>query len=182
MYIDAQPPSTVSILWQLPQYFVLSCGEIMVSITGLSFAYSQAPVSMKGVIMAMWLITVALGNLVVVVLTAITSTLNKTSDIYWMYTGLMLAFNFFFWVYTRKYVYELHLAPPSSTGDPHAQYPPDSPSANFANYESAYNWRSRYNSVDGNDTMASSASSETMTHLTYHGDQVDNYSREIGAL
>ena len=36
---------------KVPQYFILSCGEIMVSITGLEFAYSQAPVSMKSLVM-----------------------------------------------------------------------------------------------------------------------------------
>ena len=31
----------VSILWQIPQYFVITLGEVMFSITGYEFAYSQ---------------------------------------------------------------------------------------------------------------------------------------------
>ena len=33
--------------WQLPQYIVITAGEIMFSVTGLEFSYSQAPQSMK---------------------------------------------------------------------------------------------------------------------------------------
>ena len=34
-------PASVHILWQIPQYAILTAGEIMFSITGLEFAYSQ---------------------------------------------------------------------------------------------------------------------------------------------
>ena len=44
---------------------------MLVSTTGLEFAYSQAPLSMKGVIMSLWNLTVTLGNFLVVVVTAI---------------------------------------------------------------------------------------------------------------
>lgn len=57
----------VHVLAQVPQYVLLTAGEIMFSITGLEFAYSQAPESMKSVCQAAWLLTVALGNLVVIV-------------------------------------------------------------------------------------------------------------------
>lgn len=66
--IDTSPANSVSILWQLPQYLVITAGEVMFSITGLEFAYSQAPKSMKSICQAAWLLTVAAGNLVVVVI------------------------------------------------------------------------------------------------------------------
>lgn len=56
----------VHILAQVPQYIVLTCGEIMLSITGLELAYSQAPATMKSVCQAAWLLTVAAGNLIVI--------------------------------------------------------------------------------------------------------------------
>jgi hypothetical protein len=40
---------------------VLTCGEILFSVTGLEFAYSQAAVSMKTVLQAFWLSTVGIG-------------------------------------------------------------------------------------------------------------------------
>jgi dipeptide/tripeptide permease len=55
----------VHVLWQIPQYIVLTAGEVMFSITGLEFAYSQAPSTMKSVCQSAWLMTVAFGNLLV---------------------------------------------------------------------------------------------------------------------
>ncbi len=52
-----------SIAWQLWAYLLLSSAEVMISITGLEFSYTQAPKSMKSVIMAVWLFSVSLGNL-----------------------------------------------------------------------------------------------------------------------
>lgn len=57
-------PKTVNILWMLPQYLAMSMGEIMFSITGLSFSYSLAPPSMKSVMQAIWLLMIAFGNLI----------------------------------------------------------------------------------------------------------------------
>jgi POT family proton-dependent oligopeptide transporter len=55
----------LSILWQLGPYVLLTLSEVMVSTSGLEFAYSQAPVEMKGTLMSFWLLTTAIGNLVV---------------------------------------------------------------------------------------------------------------------
>ena len=51
-----------SIGWQILAYAILTSSEVMVSITCLEFAYTQAPKSMKSVIMAIFLMSVALGN------------------------------------------------------------------------------------------------------------------------
>jgi POT family proton-dependent oligopeptide transporter len=52
-----------SIGWQIPAYALLSAGEVMVSITGLEFAYTQAPKSMKSMVMALYLLSISAGNL-----------------------------------------------------------------------------------------------------------------------
>ncbi|MFL6531181.1 MAG: POT family MFS transporter [Chthoniobacterales bacterium] len=53
---------TPNVGWQFLAYIILSAGEVMVSITGLEFAYTQAPNRMKSLLMAMWLLSIALGN------------------------------------------------------------------------------------------------------------------------
>lgn len=55
-------------LWLLPQYIIITAAEIMFSITGLEFSYSQAPVTMKSFLQACWLLTTAIGNAIIVVI------------------------------------------------------------------------------------------------------------------
>ncbi|XP_069886202.1 solute carrier family 15 member 2 [Dipodomys merriami] len=61
------PANKLSIAWQLPQYALVTAAEVMFSVTGLEFSYSQAPSSMKSVLQAAWLLTVAIGNIIVLV-------------------------------------------------------------------------------------------------------------------
>ncbi len=56
-----------SITWQVLPYALLTFGEVLVSATGLEFAYSQAPQAMKGALMAFWNLSVTIGNLWVLV-------------------------------------------------------------------------------------------------------------------
>jgi POT family proton-dependent oligopeptide transporter len=59
--------SAVSLAWQIAPYVLLTLGEVLVSATGLEFAYSQAPASMKGAIMSFWALSVSYGNLWVLI-------------------------------------------------------------------------------------------------------------------
>ena len=54
---------TPSIAWQLLAYLVLTAAEVMISITCLEFAYTQAPKALKSAVMAIFLLSVSLGNL-----------------------------------------------------------------------------------------------------------------------
>ncbi|RJG22397.1 POT-type proton-dependent oligopeptide transporter [Massilia cavernae] len=66
--MDAGEP--MSITWQILPYALLTFGEVLVSATGLEFAYSQAPKSMKGVIMAFWFLAITVGSLWVLIVNA----------------------------------------------------------------------------------------------------------------
>ena len=56
----------VSILAQIIPYLTLTASEIMFSITGLEFCYTQAPKENKSTVMSLWFVGVFLGNLAVV--------------------------------------------------------------------------------------------------------------------
>ena len=60
----------LSILWQLAPYMILTTAEVLISTTGLEFAFTQAPKAMKSTITGYWQLTVAIGNLLVVFITA----------------------------------------------------------------------------------------------------------------
>ncbi|KAG6490797.1 protein NRT1/ PTR FAMILY 8.3-like [Zingiber officinale] len=53
---------TLSIAWQLPQFFVLASSEVFNNITQLEFFFAQAPDRMKSICTAMVLFSMSLGN------------------------------------------------------------------------------------------------------------------------
>jgi proton-dependent oligopeptide transporter, POT family len=84
---------TPSIAWQLLAYVILTAGEIMVSITGLEYAYTQSPPSMKSTIMGCYLLMVTLGNVLV---SMIQKSIEhggffaqfKGAAFFWLFTGI----------------------------------------------------------------------------------------------
>ncbi|KAF9905399.1 peptide transporter ptr2 [Linnemannia zychae] len=60
---ENQTPNNVSIAWQILSYFFIAISEIFASITGLEFAFTNAPATMKSVVMAMFLFTNCVGAL-----------------------------------------------------------------------------------------------------------------------
>lgn len=87
--------------WQVFAYLLLAVGEVLVSITALEFAYTQAPPSMKSTVMALWYVTIALGNL----LTAWVASLNQFHGAWYFafFTALMLAGALAFAAVARRY-------------------------------------------------------------------------------
>lgn len=51
-----------NVLWQILAFVILTAAEIMVSVTHLEFAYTQAPREMKSLVMCTYLGGIALGN------------------------------------------------------------------------------------------------------------------------
>jgi POT family proton-dependent oligopeptide transporter len=85
--IDRRGDGKVWIVWQLIPYVLLTLGEVMVSVTGLEFAYSQAPRRMKSTVMGFWMLTVAAGNVLVTFLAGFKKLEPVT--FFWIFAGLM---------------------------------------------------------------------------------------------
>ena len=61
-YNAANDLEPVDVFWQLPQITILSIGEIFLSVTGLEFAYATSPDRLKAFLMAIFLLTTAVGD------------------------------------------------------------------------------------------------------------------------
>jgi POT family proton-dependent oligopeptide transporter len=85
--IDAAPAKSVGVAWQVIPYLVMTMAEVLVSVTGLEFAYTQAPKAMKSTIMGFWLLTVSLGNKLVAVLSGFEGL--PLTTFFWIFAGLM---------------------------------------------------------------------------------------------
>jgi len=79
----------VNIAWQLPQFLLLMMGELLLSIPGLQFAFTQAPTSMKSVVTAAWFLNNAFGNLIVVLVTELGMLSSQMAE-YFFYAVVML--------------------------------------------------------------------------------------------
>ncbi|MDA8793486.1 POT family MFS transporter [Bacteriovoracaceae bacterium] len=91
----------VHVLWQIIPFLIITMAEVMVSITGLEFAYTQAPRSMKSTIMSMFLLTVFFGNMI----TAYVAVINvfEGAAFFLFFAGLMAVFAVFFALMAKGY-------------------------------------------------------------------------------
>lgn len=58
----------ISIFWQAPQYLITSFGENFLYNSHLSFAYNEAPASMKSVMTSFVFVVIGIGNIFVVII------------------------------------------------------------------------------------------------------------------
>ena len=97
-----------NIVWQIAAFVVITAAEVMVSITCLEFSYTQAPKALKSFVMALFLLSVSLGN-------AFTSLVNyfiqnddgsvrlDGPDYYWFFTLVMLVVSILFIAVAKRY-------------------------------------------------------------------------------
>jgi len=103
-----------SIGWQFFAYIFLTGAEVMVSITSLEFAYTQAPRKMKSIIQSVELLAISLGNAFAAVVNNIIKNEDGTSKLpgasyYWFFATAMLVTAFIFipvarWYKPKEYI------------------------------------------------------------------------------
>lgn len=95
-------PNQVHVAWQVPAYVLIALSEIFASITGLEYAYTKAPASMKSFIMAIFLLTNAFGSALGIAL----SPTAENPKYVWTFSGLAVACfiaGCLFWLFFHKY-------------------------------------------------------------------------------
>ncbi|TAK62334.1 MAG: MFS transporter [Methylobacter sp.] len=103
-----------NICWQLPAYLLMTSAEVMVSITCLEFSYTQAPKTMKSLVMSLYMAAVALGNLFTSGVNFFIEAPDGSSrlagaDYFWFFTALMLATALGFIWHSRSYQEKTYL-------------------------------------------------------------------------
>ena len=99
---------TPSIGWMVLGYALLTSGEIMVSITCLDFSYTQAPKKMKSFIMAIFLLSVSLGNAFTAIVNAVIENPDGTRRLagahyFWFFAAVMFVTALLFIPVARRY-------------------------------------------------------------------------------
>ncbi|XP_064101595.1 peptide transporter family 1-like [Macrobrachium nipponense] len=100
-------PASVHMLWLIPQYLLLTIGEVLFSVSGMDFAYSEAPTAMKSVLQAANLFTITVGLWLFAGLTSLSSATgafqHRASQEALLYAGLMAANTVIFVLLLRWY-------------------------------------------------------------------------------
>ncbi|MCZ6655041.1 MAG: POT family MFS transporter [Planctomycetota bacterium] len=99
---------TPHISWQLLAYVLMTTAEVMISITCLEFAYTQAPKTMKSLIMSFYLVSVSIGNLFTAAVNFFIENEDGTSKLegasyYWFFTALIAATAVAFLIVAKLY-------------------------------------------------------------------------------
>lgn len=97
-----------NIVWQLFAFLVITAAEIMVSITCLEFSYTQAPKALKSFVMALFLLSVSLGNAFTSFVNYFIQNEDGTSKLtgpayYWFFSGVMLVVSIAFVLVAKNY-------------------------------------------------------------------------------
>lgn len=97
-----------TIWWQVFAYVILSAAEVLVSITGLEYAYTHSPKSMKSTMTAVWLMVVAIGNVITALINGNISENGflapymTGANFYWCFVGMIVVFILIFLVVSPR--------------------------------------------------------------------------------
>ncbi|MCB9473150.1 MAG: POT family MFS transporter [Candidatus Delongbacteria bacterium] len=99
---------TPNIAWQLPAWILITAGEVLVSVTCLEFSYTQAPRTLKSLVMALFFLSISLGNLLVAAINFLLLDEHGASrlanrEYFWFFALLMAAAALLFVPVARRF-------------------------------------------------------------------------------
>lgn len=97
----------ISMLWQVPQFFILAIAEIFVYLSHLNFAYKEAPASMKPVMVAFMYLSIALGDFIVAIISGVSLFDSQVIE-YFFFAFLMILDVALLSFLTHRYKYTDH--------------------------------------------------------------------------
>lgn len=103
-----------NIAWQVFAYLLITSAEIMISITCLEFSYTQAPNALKSFIMSIYLLSVAMGNLLTAAVNFVIQKPDGSSRLegpsyFWFFTVLIAVAAIGFIVVAKMYRGQTHI-------------------------------------------------------------------------
>ncbi|XP_055307185.1 peptide transporter family 1-like [Sitodiplosis mosellana] len=101
--IESSSEKSISILWQIPQFVILTIGEILFAVTGLSFSYEEASANMKSVVVAYWHLLVAFGEICFIFVSKITADRFTQGNEFVLFAVLMLIDMLIFAIVARNF-------------------------------------------------------------------------------
>ncbi|XP_053606765.1 peptide transporter family 1-like [Plodia interpunctella] len=94
--------NTISMVLLFPQFLIMSVAELLFGITGNEFVFKEAPESMKAVLTSAWLLTEAMGNVIIIVITRFLVGYGQHTQ-FFFYTVLMFISITIFYFLSRGY-------------------------------------------------------------------------------
>ncbi len=108
-----------SVWWQILAFLVLSAGEVLVSITGLEYAYTQSPPSMKSTMTALFYFTYSIGTFFTTLINVNISNGGFFSyftgaKYFWLFVGIIMFFVVLFiivspYIREKSYLADQHI-------------------------------------------------------------------------
>ncbi len=93
----------LSILWQILPYSLLTLSEILVSATGIEYAYTAAGKKLKSIVSSLWLLSITAANILVIALTSIVEDAASAST-FLLYGSLAFIVGLIFLLVTTRRV------------------------------------------------------------------------------
>jgi hypothetical protein len=93
----------LTLFCQIPQYVIGGVAEVLFAVTGFEFVFREAPDTLRAVLMSLFLVTDAVGNIIIIVIAQVH--IGTASTKFFFYAGQMAVVVFVFVFLASRYTY-----------------------------------------------------------------------------